>query len=46
MNRMTQRLAGMVVLLMLALPFAASAQEVKIGFVDREKALFSTEQGK
>jgi outer membrane protein len=46
MNRMTQRLAGLVALLMLGLPLAASAQEVKIGFVDREKALFSTEQGK
>jgi outer membrane protein len=46
MNRMTQRLAGLVALLLAGLPLAASAQEVKIGFVDREKALFSTEQGK
>jgi outer membrane protein len=46
MNRMTQRLAGLVALSLAGLPLAASAQEVKIGFVDREKALFSTEQGK
>jgi outer membrane protein len=46
MNRMTQRLAGLVTSLMLGLPLAAFAQDVKIGFVDREKALFSTEQGK
>jgi outer membrane protein len=43
---MTQRLAGLTALLMLAHPLTAAAQEVKIGFVDREKALFSTEQGK
>jgi outer membrane protein len=43
---MTQRLAGLLSLLLLATPLAASAQEVKIGFVDREKALFSTELGK
>jgi outer membrane protein len=46
MNRKTSRLAGAAALFMLLLPLAASAQEVKIGFVDREKALFSTEQGK
>jgi len=46
MNRKTSRLAGLAALFMLLLPLAASAQEVKIGFVDREKALFSTEQGK
>lgn len=46
MNRMTRRLAGSVALLCLALPLAALAQDVKIAFVDREKALFSTEQGK
>jgi outer membrane protein len=46
MTRMTRRLAGFLTSLMLALPLAAAAQEVKIGFVDREKALFSTEQGK
>jgi outer membrane protein len=42
----TPRLAGLAALFALLLPLAASAQEVKIGFVDREKALFSTEQGK
>lgn len=42
----TLRLAGLATLFALLLPLAASAQEVKIGFVDREKALFSTEQGK
>jgi len=46
MNRKISRLAGLAALFMLLLPLAASAQEVKIGFVDREKALFSTEQGK
>jgi outer membrane protein len=42
----TSRLAGLAALIALSLPLAAAAQEVKIGFVDREKALFSTEQGK
>jgi len=42
----TPRLAGLAALIALLLPLAAAAQEVKIGFVDREKALFSTEQGK
>ena len=46
MNLRIMRLAGWVALLVLALPLGASAQEVKIGFVDREKALFSTEAGK
>jgi outer membrane protein len=46
MNRKIPRLAGLAALFVLLLPFAASAQEVKLGFVDREKALFSTEQGK
>jgi outer membrane protein len=46
MNRKISRLAGLAALFMLLLPLAASGQEVKIGFVDREKALFSTEQGK
>jgi outer membrane protein len=40
------RLAGAAALVALLLPLAASAQEVKVAFVDREKALFSTEQGK
>jgi outer membrane protein len=40
------RLAGVAALLMLLLPLAGLAQEVKVAFVDREKALFSTEQGK
>jgi outer membrane protein len=42
----TSRLPGAVALLALLLPLAAAAQEIKIAFVDREKALFSTEQGK
>jgi outer membrane protein len=42
----TSRLAGLAALIALSLPLAAAAQEVKIAFVDREKALFSTEQGK
>jgi outer membrane protein len=46
MNCKTSRLASLAALIMLLFPLAASAQEVKIGFVDREKALFSTEQGK
>jgi len=46
MNRKIPRLAGLAALFALLVPFAASAQEVKVGFVDREKALFSTEQGK
>jgi outer membrane protein len=46
MNRKIPRLAGLAALFALLLPLAASAQEVKVGFVDREKALFSTEQGK
>jgi outer membrane protein len=46
MNRKIPRLAGLATLIMLLLPLVASAQEVKVGFVDREKALFSTEQGK
>ena len=40
------RLVSAAALFALALPLAASAQDAKIGFVDREKALFSTEQGK
>jgi outer membrane protein len=46
MTRKTSRLAGLAALLFVLLPLATAAQEVKIGFVDREKALFSTEQGK
>jgi outer membrane protein len=42
----TSRLAGLAALIALSLPLAVAAQEVKIAFVDREKALFSTEQGK
>ena len=42
----TSRLAGLAALIALLLPLAASAQDLKIAFVDREKALFSTEQGK
>jgi len=46
MHRKTQRLAWLIALGMSLAPLAAAAQEVKIAFVDREKALFSTEQGK
>jgi len=46
MHRKTQRLAWLIALGMSLAPLAAVAQEVKIAFVDREKALFSTEQGK
>jgi len=46
MKFMTQRLTGLLALAMLGYPLAASAQDAKIGFVDREKALFSTEAGK
>jgi outer membrane protein len=42
----TSRIAAVLALSMLLVPLAALAQEVKIGFVDREKALFSTESGK
>jgi outer membrane protein len=46
MKWLDQRLAWLLALGMLAAPLAVCAQEVKIGFVDREKALFATEQGK
>jgi len=46
MHRKTQRLAWLIVLGIALAPLAAAAQEVKIGFVDREKALFSADQGK
>jgi outer membrane protein len=46
MKFLTSRIAALVAFSMLAGPFAAAAQEMKIGFVDREKALFSTESGK
>jgi outer membrane protein len=46
MTLKTSRLVGLAALIAWLIPFAASAQEVKIAFVDREKALFSTEQGK
>ena len=46
MSLKTPRLALVAALLSLSLPLAAAAQDAKIGFVDREKALFSTEQGK
>jgi outer membrane protein len=46
MHRKTQRLAWLIALGMSLAPLVAAAQEVKIAFVDREKALFSTDQGK
>ena len=42
----TSRFAAVLALSLLLAPLAAFAQETKIGFVDREKALFSTESGK
>jgi len=46
MSLKISRLAGFAALFALLLPLAAAAQEIKIAFVDREKALFSTDQGK
>jgi outer membrane protein len=46
MHRKTQRLAWLIALGLSLAPLASAAQEIKVAFVDREKALFSTDQGK